>query len=236
MHTGASRLGLVTRRARPRWRQGVFRRRARDRRRPPGPAAHPGPRRDRSSLPSTNEPRSPSAIGEASCGVPVLVRCLPGERPTATAVARSPDRPARLEAHEPEAAVVLRIFDDYVAGGHSIQEITRRLNTDAVATETGNPSGARPPLAVCSTDANEAYIGTVYWNKTESFPIPGPVDTTVRFAGTELSGSRSGAHRSSRTTSSTLPNMSAGTTAGGVPAHPLPMSGSCAGSSAAASG
>src|SRR2546426_672019 len=40
--------------------------------------------------------------------------------------------PARLEIFEPEAAVVRRIFDDYVTGGHSIRQIARRLAADQI--------------------------------------------------------------------------------------------------------
>ena len=73
-------------------------------------------------------------------------------------LARSAEGPPRLEVYEPEAAVVRRIFDDYVAGGHSTREITRRLNADGVATPTGK-------RAVWGTSTigrllrNEAYIG-----------------------------------------------------------------------------
>jgi site-specific DNA recombinase len=87
-------------------------------------------------------------------------------------VARSASGPAHLEIYEPEAAVVRRIFDDYVAGGHSTREITRRLNADSVPTPSGK--------AVWGTSTigrllhNEAYIGRVHWNKTESVPDPRP--------------------------------------------------------------
>ena len=87
-------------------------------------------------------------------------------------VARSATRPAHLEVHEPQAAVVRRIFDDYVAGGHSIREITRRLNADRVVTPTGKPVWGTSTVSRLLT--NEAYIGTVYWNKTESVPDPRP--------------------------------------------------------------
>ncbi len=87
-------------------------------------------------------------------------------------VARSALRPAHLEVHEPEAAIVRRIFDDYVAGGHSIREITRRLNADRVATPTGKAVWGTSTVGRLLT--NEAYIGTVYWNKTESVPDPRP--------------------------------------------------------------
>jgi electron transfer flavoprotein alpha/beta subunit/DNA invertase Pin-like site-specific DNA recombinase len=87
-------------------------------------------------------------------------------------VARSAERPAHLVVHEPEAVVVRRVFDDFVAGGHSIREITRRLNTDSVATPTGKPVWGTSTVGRLLT--NEAYIGTVYWNKTESVPDPRP--------------------------------------------------------------
>ena len=45
---------------------------------------------------------------------------------------------ARLEVFEPEAAVVRRIFDDYVNGGHSLREIVRRLSADGVPAPKDN--------------------------------------------------------------------------------------------------
>jgi site-specific DNA recombinase len=88
-------------------------------------------------------------------------------------LSRSAGGPPRLEIYEPEAAVVRRIFDDYVAGGHSTREITRRLNADGVATPTGK-------RAVWGTSTvgrllrNEAYVGRVYYNRTECVPDPRP--------------------------------------------------------------
>jgi site-specific DNA recombinase len=51
-------------------------------------------------------------------------------------IARSAIASAHLEVYEPEAVVVRRIFDDYVAGGHSTREITRRLNHDGIPSPT----------------------------------------------------------------------------------------------------
>jgi len=88
-------------------------------------------------------------------------------------IARTAASPAHLEIYEPEAAVVRRVFADYVAGGHSTREITRRLNADGVTTPTGK-------RAVWGTSTigrllrNEAYVGRAYWNKTESVPDPRP--------------------------------------------------------------
>ncbi|MDH3308687.1 MAG: recombinase family protein, partial [Acidimicrobiia bacterium] len=87
-------------------------------------------------------------------------------------VVRTTDRPAHLEIYEPEAAVVRRIFDDYVAGGHSIRHITRRLNTDGVATPSGKPVWGTSTISRLLR--NEAYVGRLYWNKTESVPDPRP--------------------------------------------------------------
>jgi site-specific DNA recombinase len=90
---------------------------------------------------------------------------------------RTADGPPRLEIYEPEAAVVRRVFDDYVAGGHSTREITRRLNADGVPTPTGKP-------AVWGTSTigrllhNEAYVGRVFYNRTEAVPDPRPGRST----------------------------------------------------------
>lgn len=87
-------------------------------------------------------------------------------------VPRTTARPAHLEVYEPEAAVVRRIFDDYVTGGYSIREITRRLNADGVATPTGKPVWGTSTVGRLLR--NEAYVGRVHWNKTESVPDPRP--------------------------------------------------------------
>ena len=62
-----------------------------------------------------------SKVGEVvSWRVPYSYRRVP----------RTPDGQAHLAVFEPEAAVVRRVFDDYVSGGYSIRDITRRLNAD----------------------------------------------------------------------------------------------------------
>ncbi len=87
-------------------------------------------------------------------------------------VGRDATGPAHLEIFEPEAAVVRRIFDDYVTGGHSIREIGRRLNTDAIESPTGQSEWWHS--TVSRVLRNEAYIGRVYFNQTESVStIPG---------------------------------------------------------------
>jgi site-specific DNA recombinase len=85
--------------------------------------------------------------------------------------------PARLEIYEPEAAVVRRIFDDAVAGGHSIREIARRLAADAVPTPRGR-RGVWGTSTIGRLLRNEAYVGRVYFNRTESVPDPRPGRTS----------------------------------------------------------
>ena len=86
-------------------------------------------------------------------------------------ITRTATSPAHLEIYEPEADVVRRIFADYVSGGHSTREITRRLNADGVPTPTGKQ-------AVWGTSTigrllrNETYVGRAYWNKTEIVADP----------------------------------------------------------------
>jgi site-specific DNA recombinase len=82
-------------------------------------------------------------------------------------IAGTANRMAHLVVYEPEAAVVRRIFEDYVAG-HSMRELVRRLNLDQVSSPTGK--------AVWGTSTidrilrNESYVGHAYYNRTESIP------------------------------------------------------------------
>jgi site-specific DNA recombinase len=88
-------------------------------------------------------------------------------------IGRDQTGPARLEVFEPEAVVVRRIFDDYVAGGLSMREIARRLAEDSVPT----PKGRRGVWGVSTIGRllnNEAYIGRVYFNRTEAVPDTRP--------------------------------------------------------------
>ena len=87
-------------------------------------------------------------------------------------VARGPGGPARLEIFEPEAAIVRRIFAERAAGT-TIRQICRQLNAATVPTPTGS-------RAVWGTStlgrilANEAYVGRVYFNRTEAVPDSRP--------------------------------------------------------------
>lgn len=87
-------------------------------------------------------------------------------------VPRAGDTPAHLVVHEPEATVVRRIFDDYVAGGHSVREITRRLNADGIASPSGRPVWSTS--AISNVLRNESYVGRLYFNRTKPAPDPRP--------------------------------------------------------------
>jgi len=87
-------------------------------------------------------------------------------------IARDAGRPAHLVVYEPEAAVVQRIFADYVAGGHSMREITRSLNAAGVPSPTGKAVWGTSTIGRLLR--NEAYVGRVYYNKTEVVPTARP--------------------------------------------------------------
>jgi site-specific DNA recombinase len=74
---------------------------------------------------------------------------------------------AHLEIYEPEAAVVRRIFADRAAGT-TVREICRSLNADRVPSPTGKTTWAHSTLSRLLR--NEAYVGRVYFNRTESVP------------------------------------------------------------------
>jgi site-specific DNA recombinase len=75
--------------------------------------------------------------------------------------------PAHWEIYEPEAAVVRRIFTDR-AGGTTVREICRGLNADRVPSPTGKATwGTSTILRLLR---NEAYVGRVYFNRTEAVP------------------------------------------------------------------
>ncbi len=87
-------------------------------------------------------------------------------------VPRAGDTPAHLVVHEPEATVVRRVFDDYVVGGHSVREITRRLNADGIASPSGRPVWSTS--AISNLLRNESYVGRLYFNRTKPAPDPRP--------------------------------------------------------------
>ena len=63
--------------------------------------------------------------------------------------------------------MVRRIFTDRAAG-ITMREICRRLNAEAIPSPTGKPTWGHS--TICRLLRNEAYIGRVYYNRTESVP------------------------------------------------------------------
>ena len=119
---------------------------------------------------------------------------------------RDASGPARLEVFEPEAEVVRRIYDDYVNGGCSVRQVMRALNAEQVPTPTGKAEWWHS--TVCRVLSNEAYIGRVYFNQTQSVPArPGSGRRRPRPSGggPAKNGSLSPARRSSTKRSSRPP-------------------------------
>ncbi|MDQ6613371.1 MAG: recombinase family protein [Actinomycetota bacterium] len=87
-------------------------------------------------------------------------------------VPRVGDTAAHLVICEPEAVVVRRVFADYVAGGYSVREITRRLNADGIASPSGRPAWSTS--AISNLLRNESYVGRLYFNRTIAAPDPRP--------------------------------------------------------------
>ncbi|MBN9560568.1 MAG: recombinase family protein [Alphaproteobacteria bacterium] len=81
-------------------------------------------------------------------------------------IARSGRRAAHLEVYEPEAAVVRRIFRDYVESGQSMRQICWQLNQDRVPSPSGKAVWG--VSVVGRLIRNEAYVGRAYYNRTTS--------------------------------------------------------------------
>ncbi|MGH9008248.1 MAG: recombinase family protein, partial [Acidimicrobiia bacterium] len=92
-------------------------------------------------------------------------------------VPRRGDQPAHLIINEEQAAVVRRIFDDYVAGGCSIRQITCRLNDDGIPSAAG---GRWATGTVGRLLRREVYVGRLYLNRTKMEPRPGQRARQVR--------------------------------------------------------
>ena len=78
------------------------------------------------------------------------------------------ERPAHLEVFEHEAGVVRRIFDDYVRRDISMRQIAKGLNLDDIRSPTGRAVWSVSTIGRILR--NEAYIGRVYYNRTEKVP------------------------------------------------------------------
>ena len=115
---------------------------------------------------STSGPRLPSAIAAASSGARagevITWKCAYGYR----RLPRCAERAAHLEVYEPEAAIVRRIFRDYVQSNLSIRQITWHLNQDGVASPSGKAIWG--PSTIGRLLRNETYVGRAYYNRTAS--------------------------------------------------------------------
>jgi site-specific DNA recombinase len=83
-----------------------------------------------------------------------------------------PGKPARMEIYEPEADVVRGIFRAYVEEGRSIRQIAFNLYERQVPSPTGKPVWGTSTLQRLLR--NEAYVGTVYYNRREHFESAEP--------------------------------------------------------------
>ncbi|MGH8974127.1 MAG: recombinase family protein, partial [Acidimicrobiia bacterium] len=92
-------------------------------------------------------------------------------------VPRTEDRPAHLIVNQEQAAVVERIFGDYVTGGRSIRQITCRLNDDGISSAAG---GRWATGTVGRLLRREVYTGRYYLNRTKMEPRPGRPARQVR--------------------------------------------------------
>ena len=87
-------------------------------------------------------------------------------------VPRGPDGPAHIVVFEPEAAVVKRIFADYLAG-HSIRQVVKRLYADGVPSPTGKAMWGLSTIGRILR--NEAYAGRMYYNRTRDVVVNGAI-------------------------------------------------------------
>src|ERR1700675_2094863 len=101
-------------------------------------------------------------LWRARAGEVVTWKCAYGYR----RLPRCAERAAHLEVYEPEAAIVRRIFGDYVQGKLSIRQITWQLNQDGVVSPSGKAMWG--PSTIGRLLRNEAYVGRVYYNRTAS--------------------------------------------------------------------
>jgi site-specific DNA recombinase len=80
--------------------------------------------------------------------------------------------PARIEVFEPEARVVREIFQAFVERGLSVRQIALWLRERGIPSPTGKPIWGTSTIERLLR--NEAYIGTMYYNRHESLEGNGP--------------------------------------------------------------
>ena len=94
-------------------------------------------------------------------------------------VPRGPDGPAHVIIHEPEAAVVRRIFADFLAGA-SLRHLAVTLSAEGIASPDAKPVWRLSTM--CRLLRNEAYAGRLFWNRTQTSydPALGRTRVTLR--------------------------------------------------------
>ena len=81
---------------------------------------------------------------------------------------------ARLEVYEPEAGIVMRIFQMY-ADGFSLKQVAKALNAERVVSPLpprGRLERSWSPVAIRHILKNERYVGKVIWNKKHKVHNP----------------------------------------------------------------
>jgi site-specific DNA recombinase len=101
-------------------------------------------------------------LWRARAGEVITWKCSYGYR----RIPRCAEQAAHLEVYEPEAAIVRRIFRDYVQNNISMRQITWQLNQDGVPSPAGKAIWG--PSTIGRLLRNEAYVGRIYYNRTAS--------------------------------------------------------------------
>jgi DNA invertase Pin-like site-specific DNA recombinase len=140
-------------------------------------------------------------------------------------VARGADGPAHVVIYEPEAAVVRRVFSDFLAG-HSLRHLAVALSNDGSPRPRASRCGGCPPSAGCSA-TRPTSVGCIGTAPTPATTLPWA--GTAKLCGHARSGSRYPSRPSSTKTPSTQPRPEHVTTASTVPAGPSPTPSCCAG-------
>ena len=103
-------------------------------------------------------------LWRARAGEVIAWKCAYGYR----RIARCANRPAHLVVYEPEAAIVRRIFRDYVENNLSMRQISLRLNQDLVPSPSGKVVWGVSVIG--RLIRNETYVGRAHYNRTASAP------------------------------------------------------------------
>jgi site-specific DNA recombinase len=101
-------------------------------------------------------------LWRARAGEVIAWKCPYGFR----RIARNAERPAHLDIYEPEAAIVRRIFRNYVENNLSMRQISWGLAQELVPSPNGKAMWGVSVIGRLLR--NEAYVGRAYYNRTVS--------------------------------------------------------------------